>query len=348
MQKNEEIRSISGGAVLGNGTFEAGSLCEDEVLSWGKEVIHKEVKAIHAAGERLDLSFSSAVKLILSCSGKVVVTALGKSGHVAAKIAATLSSTGTPATFLHASEALHGDFGMINHNDMLLAIAFGGETREVVAVCKFARRFGLKVVGITGKLQSSLAQLTDEVLDASIPHEADALGLAPTSSTSVSLALGDALAVALMKARGFKEEHFAQLHPGGSLGKALVRVEELMHKSTAISVVDANADFHSVLEAVTSPNFGIVAVVNKDGLVEGSVTDGDLRRALLKSGGKALDLRAADLMNACPKTVSPDLKAVEVIGLMERYKITSLFVTDTHDKLLGLVRLHDLLAAKIV
>lgn len=348
MQKSEDMTPRFGGTVLNAKPYDTHALSENEVLSWGKEVLQKESLAIRDAGARLDLSFSAAVKMILSCSGKVVVTALGKSGHVAAKIAATLSSTGTPATFLHASEALHGDFGMINHNDMLLAIAFGGETREVLAVCKFARRFGLKVLGITGKPGSSLASLTDVVLDASITQEADTLGLAPTSSTSVSLSLGDALAVALMKARGFKEEHFAQLHPGGSLGKALVRVEELMHKRDSISVVASAADFHAVLEAVTSPNFGIVAVVNDDGFMEGSVTDGDLRRALLKHSGDALKMRAAELMNPSPKTVAADLKALEVISVMEKYKITSLFVTDSQDKLLGLVRLHDLLTAKIV
>ena len=348
MQKNEETRSRSGGAVLSTTPYDAHSLCRDEVLTWGKEVLHKESTAIREAGSRLGLSFSAAVKMVLSCTGKVVVTALGKSGHVAAKIAATLSSTGTPATFLHASEALHGDFGMINHDDLLLAIAFGGETREVLAVCKFARRFGLKVIGITGKTDSSLADLADEVLDASISQEADTLGLAPTSSTSVSLSLGDALAVALMKARGFKEEHFAQLHPGGSLGKALVRVDELMHKRNAISAVLSDADFHAVLEAVTSPNFGIVAVIDAEGRIEGSVTDGDLRRALLKYGGNALKMHAVELMNPSPKTVAVDLKAIEVIGVMEKHKITSLFVVDQQDKLLGLVRLHDLLAAKIV
>ena len=348
MQKNERNSPVPADNILEAGPFNIHTLCEDEVLTWGKEVIQKESLAVLEAGKRLDLSFSAAVKAILTCSGKVVITALGKSGHVAAKIAATLSSTGTPATFLHASEALHGDFGMINKNDLLLAIAFGGETREVLAVCKFARRFGLKVLGITGKPQSSLAGLVDVTLDASIPYEADALGLAPTSSTSVTLALGDALAVALMKAKGFKEEHFAQLHPGGSLGKALIRVEELMHKRDAISVVKPDANFHDVLEAVTSPNFGIVAVASEHDLVEGSVTDGDLRRALLSHGGRALDMCAAELMNPCPKTVSPGLKALEVIGIMERYKITSLFVTEDCDKLLGLVRLHDLLAAKIV
>ncbi|MFK7823813.1 MAG: SIS domain-containing protein [Oligoflexales bacterium] len=348
MQKNEETRSRFGGAVVSTAPFDAHSLCEDELLAWGKEVLLKESDAIREAGCRLGISFSTAVKMILSCSGKVVVTALGKSGHVAAKVAATLSSTGTPATFLHASEALHGDFGMINHNDMLLAIAFGGETREVLAVCKFARRFGLKVIGITGKLDSSLVELTDELLDASITQEADTLGLAPTSSTSVSLAIGDALAVALMKARGFKEEHFAQLHPGGSLGKALVQVEELMHSRDAISKVLPDADFHTVLKAVTSRNFGIVAVTNGGGQIEGSVTDGDLRRALLKYGGSALNMHAAELMNSSPKTVPVDLKAVDVISIMEKHKITSLFVTNEQDKLLGLVRLHDLLSAKIV
>eukprot|EP00536_Pseudo-nitzschia_multiseries_P001713 jgi/Psemu1/294539/fgenesh1_pm.22_\ len=320
----------------------------DEVLSWGKDVIQKESKAVQAAGDRLDMTFASAVDMILSCEGKVIVTALGKSGHVGQKIAATMSSVGTPAHFLHATEALHGDLGMITSKDIVLAITFGGETREVLGVCKFARRRGLKVIGMTGKLQSSLAELADAVLDAGITQEADALGLAPTSSTSVCLALGDALAVALMKARRFRSEHFAQFHPGGSLGRALVLVDEFMHKKENLVVVQPDAGFHSVMEAVTSPNFGIVAVTNKEGLVEGVVTDADIRGALLKHGGKALTMEAADLMDTCPKTISPGVKAVEVARLMDQFNMSSIIVTDQNDEYLGLVRLYDLKKAKMI
>jgi len=351
----DDMTQLTGGPVLSTGIVHKSELHsraydvpEDELLSWGKEIIFKESEAVRNAGERLDLSFASAVKMILDCPGKVVVTGLGKSGHVGAKIAATLASVGTPALFLHAAEALHGDLGMVTSNDIVLAIAFGGETREVLGVCKFARRTGLKVIGMTGKLGSSLAELTDVTLNASITGEADSLGLAPTSSTSVCLALGDALAVALMKARRFKEENFAQFHPGGRLGRNLILAEELMHKKDDLNVVSAEAGFHTVMEAVTSPNFGIVAVTNEEGIVQGSVSDEDIRGALLKHGGEALTMKAAELMNDCPKTVTPGVKAVEVGHMMEQFKMKSVLVTDEKDQLLGLLRLYDLQVAKIV
>lgn len=318
------------------------------VLAWGRDVLLKESQALVTAAERLGESFFQAVQLMLACRGKVVLTGLGKSGHIGAKIASTLSSTGTPAIFLHPTEALHGDFGMLASGDLVLALAYGGETREVLAVCRFAQKAGLPVIGMSGFADSYLAKRSDVFLDVSVVAEADSLGLAPTTSSSLSLALGDALAVALMRARGFSREHFARLHPEGRLGRSLVRVQELMRPLSVLSQVSAQDDFHRVLEAVTSPNFGIVPITDPSAKLLGCVSDGDLRRALLQHGGKALELQAKQLMHAQPKTVRPDVRVVDAIALMEEFKITSIFVCGPEAELLGLLRLHDLLSANLV
>ena len=321
---------------------------QGEIVALGQEVLNKESHAIKLASTQLDGRFAEAIKKILTCRGQVVISALGKSGHVGSKISATLASTGTPAYFLHASEALHGDFGRIMSSDIMLAIAFVGEPREVLSVCKFAKRKGLTVIAITGNLKSSLAKIADIVLDASIPFEADTLGLAPTSSSSVSMSIGDALAVTLMEIRGFSAENFASLHPGGSLGRSFLKVSEVMHPQSMATKIDEYSDFHSILEAVTSPNFGIVPVQSQEGIVLGSISDGDLRRALLKFGGKALNLLAKDLMSASPKVVNLNMEASEVISVLEKYKITSVFVIDSENRYKGLVRMHDLLTARVI
>ena len=324
---------------------------DQTIIELGQKALFIESSAIRACAERLGSSFATAVRMIqktTSAGGRVVVTGLGKSGHAGAKIASTFASTGTPSFFLHASEALHGDFGMIGSRDLILAIAYGGQTREVLAVCQYAKESGHLVIGITGAVASGLSELSDCILDGWVDQEADALGLAPTASTSVTLGIGDALASVLMSLQGFTEEHFARLHPGGSLGRSLMTVNRVMKSRRNTPAVKAIADFHQVLESVTSPNFGIVCVVDAEDRVLGSVTDGDLRRALLQHDSKALLMTAGELMNPDPRMISPDERAVGAAALMEKYQITSLFVVSSGQILLGLVRLHDLMSEKLL
>ncbi len=320
-----------------------------QVVGWGKQALLAEAEALTLAAGRLGASFAAAVEVLSRCRGRVIVTGLGKSGHIGGKIAATLSSTGVPAQFVHASEALHGDFGMIAREDCLVAIAFGGETREVLSVAAFVRNNKQVVIAITGNMESSLARLSDVVLDGRIKNEADPLNLAPTSSSTVALALGDALAVALMNHRQFSREDFYALHPGGKLGRSLAQVSQWMHPLAKLSRIRRQEDFHAVLQAVTTPNFGICPVLNEQDQLEGAITDGDLRRALLQHGAEALKLTAESLMNRRPKTISPELRALDAITMMEQFKITAIFVQcQISMKLLGLLRLHDLLEGKIV
>ncbi len=319
------------------------------LLACGQAAMSLEAAALTTAGSRLGETFAGAVQAVLSRAGKVVVTGLGKSGHVARKVASTLSSTGTSSFFLHPTEALHGDFGMLQAQDCLLAFAFGGETNEVLEVCRFARRIGVPVISFTGNLSSSLAKLSDFVLDAGVAREADPLNLAPTCSSTVAMALGDAVAVTLMTARGFGRNDFASLHPGGSLGRRLSLVGDHMRGAPDFPTVGERADFHTVLEAVTAFNFGIVAVVGPQGELVGAVSDGDVRRALLKFGGQALATHAAEFMTKSPRTIAPTALALDALRVMNDARITQLFVAAPDDpRPLGIVRLHDLLAAKIL
>jgi arabinose-5-phosphate isomerase len=320
-----------------------------ELTLWGRETLELEGRALAKATTRLGEPFARAVRAMLEAQGKVIVTGLGKSGHIARKLASTLSSTGTSAFFLHPTEGLHGDFGMIQPQDCLVAIAFGGETNEVLEVSRYARRVGIPVVAITGKLESTLARLAHIVVDGSVEREADPLGLAPTCSSTVALALGDALAVSLMRARGFTTGDFAALHPGGSLGRRLSLVRDHMHTGERLPKVAESTDFHEILAAVTRQNFGIVAVTSGDKLL-GAISDGDLRRALLKSGGGALAMKAKDLMSREPKTTFDTTLAIDALTFMSNRQITQLFVVtrEAPTQLVGIVRLHDLLAAKIL
>lgn len=319
---------------------------DDSILAWGRRALLDESSALVEAAQRLGPSFCEAVDRILHLEGKVVVSGLGKSGHVGRKIAATFASTGTAAFFLHPSEALHGDLGMVQAQDILLLIAFGGETRETLEVANFGKRHNIPVIAISGKPQSSLAKAATVFLDGSVSREACHLNLAPTSSTTVAMALGDALAVALMRARGFKEKDFAQFHPDGSLGRQLSLVRDHMRRDMlALSVEDS---ISRVLEVITAHNYGIAAVYDKNQQLIGVITDGDLRRALLDKKEKVFDLKAVDLMTKSPKTISPGHLAVDAVKVMEDYRVTSLFVVDDKELVTGLIRMHDLLAAKIV
>ncbi|MBP9707862.1 MAG: KpsF/GutQ family sugar-phosphate isomerase [Oligoflexales bacterium] len=324
-------------------------LTQDQIIKLGQDTIAIEVKALVAAEAKISQNFVDACLLIKKCGGKVVVTGLGKSGHIARKIAATLASTGTSAFFLHPSEALHGDMGMLQARDILLALAYSGETSEVIEVCKFAKRQQIPIIALTGKPDSSLGQLSTVVLDASVAQEACPLGLAPTASSTLALALGDALAVALMGINGITPNEFATWHPAGSLGRRLSLVKDVMLDVSSMQLITENEDFFKVITAVTEKNSGVAPVVNSQGELIGCVTDGDLRRALLKYQSGALEKSASSLMTQNPATVFDSELTLSALNIMEAKKITSIFVLGKKDKkLLGIIKMHDILRSKLV
>lgn len=316
-------------------------------LDYGRGVLNAEAQALTQASERLGSEFSQAVELILRHSGKVVVSGLGKSGHVARKVAATLASTGTASFFLHPAEALHGDLGMLRQGDVLLAIAFGGETEETLGVARFARRNSIPVISISGKPESNLSLLADVALNGSISQEACPLNLAPTTSTTLAMALGDALAVALMKARDFREHDFANFHPAGSLGRKLSLVGDYMR--TDMLSLRSSEGFERILEVITAHNYGVAAVIDDDKRLVGAISDGDLRRALIKGHEGVFSLTAGELMSRSPKCIAPETLAIDAVRYMEKHKVSTLFVSSSEDKkLLGLLRMYDLLEAKVI
>lgn len=321
---------------------------EQQIIGHGRHTLTLESKAIQLAAERLNHQFYQAVEIIDSTQGKVVVCGLGKSGHIGQKIASTLASTGTSAFFLHASEAMHGDFGMISQNDCLFAISYSGETREVLAVVDFALDRGIKVISLTGNIQSSMSKVAHAALDGSVEREADSLDLAPTSSSTVALALGDAVAVALMKKKNFSEENFKSLHPGGKLGNKLATVRDFLHKSEEYSYVGKNDGILAVLQAISIQNCGICAILDEKSRLIGSVTDGDLRRSLLMKKQGLFELCAGDIMTTDPKVIVDTETVLNAISLMERNNITTVFVRDADSHYLGIVRLYDLMLAKII
>lgn len=315
-------------------------------LDIARNVLRLEAEALQGAANSLNKTFLDASEVILNCSGKVIVTGLGKSGHVARKVAATLASTGTPAFFLHPAEGLHGDLGMLSEGDCLIAIAFGGETSETINVASFAKRRNLPVISITGKLDSTLAKISSFVLDGRVLREACPLNLAPTTSTTLAMALGDALAVTVMSLRGFEIHDFAVVHPAGSLGRRLSRVEDHMRQS--VPSLQVGDDFHKVLQIVTSQNFGIAAVLSGSKLV-GAITDGDLRRALIEKQSDVFTCLASDLMSPEPKTIHSNALAIEALQFMEENRIGALFVlSNDSGNLRGIVRMFDLLEGKVV
>jgi arabinose-5-phosphate isomerase len=316
-------------------------------LDSARRVLAIEIAALEAATARLTDGFDRAVELVLACRGRVVVTGMGKSGQVCRKIAATLASTGTSSFFLHAAEASHGDLGMLSRGDVCLAISNSGTTRELVALLPAMKRLHLPIIAITGGRDSPLAESADVVLDAHVDEEACPLGLAPTASTTVQLALGDALAVAVLERRGFSSEDFALLHPGGALGKKLQRVSDVMHPSAEVPRSRERDPMSKVVEAMTAGGFGVVTVVDDAERLLGVITDGDLRRALRKSTDLS-GLTAADVMTRSPKVVSATAFAAEALATMEKYSITSLFIVDGPSKRpVGVIHLHDLLRADV-
>lgn len=307
-----------------------------------------EARAVEALAQRLDDSFPQAVDLILQCRGRVVVSGMGKSGHIGRKIASTLASTGTPAFFMHPGEASHGDLGMITAQDVVLALSNSGESDELLAIIPLLKRLGAKLISMTGKPGSSLARESDVHLDASVSHEACPLGLAPTASTTAALALGDALALALLDARGFSEEDFARAHPGGSLGRQLLlHVSDIMRTGNETPKVPQNASLAAALLEMSRKGLGMTAIVDADNRPVGIFTDGDLRRAF-EHGVDVASTRVADIMHPTPRTIAPNRLAVEAVELMDTHKINALLVTDSTGILVGALNMHDLLKAKVV
>jgi arabinose-5-phosphate isomerase len=311
-------------------------------LATAKRVLQVEADAIAGLIDRLDERFERAVELLLACEGRVVVTGLGKSGLIGRKISATLASTGTPSLFLHAAEALHGDLGMLTSDDVLLAISQSGETEELVALLESVKRLGIHMITLTAQPRSTLAAASDVVLNIAVKEEACSLNLAPTASTAAALAMGDALAISLLERRGFKEEDFAALHPGGRLGKKLRRVEALMHAGGDVPRVLASAKMPDVIYEMSRKGLGMAAVTESDGRLLGIITDGDLRRVMQKSRQNVLELSAADCMTRNPVTLPRTELAASALRLMEERKITSVLVVDEVGRLEGVVHIHDL------
>jgi arabinose-5-phosphate isomerase len=317
-------------------------------LDTARRVLKIEAQAINEVLARLDGSFERAVELLFACKGRVVLSGMGKSGLVARKISATLSSTGTPSFFLHPAEALHGDLGMLARGDMMLAVSYGGETQEIMALLEALKRLEIPLITLTGKTASTLGEASDVALDVSVREEACPLNLAPTASTTVAMAVGDALAVSLLEKRGFQTDDFAALHPAGSLGKKLLRVENLMHAGGALPRVSLDTPMPDVFHEMSAKKLGMTTVTQADGRLAGILTDGDLRRLMEKHRGAVLEMRAGDAMTDNPQTIGPHVLASEALNLMEKRKITSIVVVDEAGAVLGVVHLHDLWTLELI
>ena len=317
-------------------------------IDLAREVLLTEARAVEALAQRLDDSFPLAVDLILQCRGRVVVSGMGKSGHIGRKIASTLASTGTPAFFMHPGEASHGDLGMITAQDVVLALSNSGESDELLAIIPLLKRLGAKLVSMTGNPKSTLAKEADIHLDASVAREACPLGLAPTASTTAALALGDALALALLDARGFSEEDFARAHPGGALGRQLLlHVSDVMRSGDGIPKVSQGAYLSSALLEMSRKGLGMTAIVDAHDKPIGIFTDGDLRRAF-ENGVDVASTIIEQIMHRNPRTILPSRLAAEAVELMDSHKINGLLVVDEHGTLVGALNMHDLLKAKVV
>jgi arabinose-5-phosphate isomerase len=317
-------------------------------LALARDVLTIEAQAVQALVERLDHRFVAALELILRRSGRVIVSGMGKSGHIARKIASTLSSTGTPAYFVHPAEASHGDLGMVESGDVFIAISYSGSSEELLEIVPLVKRRGAKLIAITGSTESALAREADVHLDAAVEQEACPHNLAPTASTTAALALGDALAVALLDARGFSADDFARSHPRGRLPRqALVHVADVMRKGDALPKVGAGASLRDALLEMSRGGMGMTAVLDAEGRVRGIFTDGDLRRALEK-GGDVAARGVASAMSASPRTIAPGALAAEAVQLMEKHKINQMLVVDPRGVLVGALNMHDLFRARVI
>ncbi len=319
------------------------------LVKCARNVIATEAAAIQSLQPRIDGAFSDACRLILACHGRVVVTGMGKSGHIARKVAATLASTGTPAFFVHPGEASHGDLGMIQPEDLVLALSNSGETDELLFILPLLKRQGIHLIAMTGHAGSSLSRQADVHLDVSVPAEACPLGLAPTASTTAALVMGDALAIALLEARGFTADDFARSHPAGSLGRRLLlHISDIMHTGEGIPMVTADATIGEALMEVTEKRLGLTAVVDAEQRLMGVFTDGDLRRTL---DDRNVDLRISPVsrfMSRHPKTITPDQLASAAARLMEQHQVHALLVVDDDNRVVGAFNIHDLLRARVV
>jgi arabinose-5-phosphate isomerase len=311
-------------------------------LNSARRVLRIEAEALAELLQRLDESFERAVELLLACKGRVVIIGMGKSGLIGRKIAATFSSTGTPSIFLHPAEAVHGDLGMLMRDDIVMAVSYGGETEEIIALLETIKRLGLGMIALTGHPKSTIAASSDVVLDVSVKEEACSLNLAPTASTTVAMAMGDALAVSLLERRGFSHGDFAALHPGGRLGKKLLRLENLMHSGESLPRVPVTAKMPDVIYEISKKGLGMTTVVDAGGRLAGILTDGDLRRLMQQRGAATIDLVVGECMNKTPQTLAPSELAGSALRIMEDRHITSVVVIDAEEKPLGVVHLHDL------
>ncbi|MDE0830843.1 MAG: KpsF/GutQ family sugar-phosphate isomerase [Vicinamibacterales bacterium] len=313
----------------------------DVDLRLAREVLEIEAAAITSLVARIDERFAEAVTTLDACAGRVIVTGMGKSGIISRKIAATLSSTGTPAFFLHPAEAVHGDLGVIQADDVVVALSHTGETSEILRLLETIKRVGARVICLTGDPHSTLADAADVTLDCQVRNEACPMNLVPTASTTAALAMGDALAMTLLVKKGFGEHDFAGLHPGGGLGKRLLRTDRLMHAGDSLPVVVANTPMRTALQVMSDKGHGMTCVSTSDGRLAGVITDGDLRRRL--AGGDSLtDDTAGDVMTTAPHTIGPATLAAQALQVMEAHRITSLVVVDDRDQVLGVLHLHDL------
>lgn len=321
----------------------------DNLIDIAKKVIRTEAEALHALTNRLDSSFEKAVDIIFSSRGRVVISGMGKSGLIGKKIAATLASTGTPAFFLHPAEARHGDLGMVTADDVIIAISNSGETEEITALIPFLKRFNVRLVSMTGNTDSTLAKSSDVTLDVSVKEEACPLGVVPTASTTAVLAMGDALAVALLTKRGYREEDFASFHPGGSLGKKLfIKVKDIMHRKDALPLTSPDAPMTEAVMEISSKRLGITVVADGRSQILGVITDGDVRRGIEKWGKGFFDMTASEVMSKNPRTVSEEELAAKALAVMEQYSITVLVVPDREGRAAGIIHLHDILKQGIV
>lgn len=320
----------------------------EKICSLARSVIEIEAQMISNLSTRIDQNFVNACQHLHNCEGRIVVIGVGKSGHISKKVAATLASTGSPAFFIHASEANHGDIGMITRKDVVLALSNSGESEEVTSILPFIKRFGIPLIALTGKPNSTLAKAATVHIDVSVEKEACPLGLAPTSSTTAALVMGDAIAMTLLEMRGFTENDFAMSHPGGTLGKRLLlQVGEIMHTENTIPRVQVNASLKEALVEMTHKKLGMTTVVDDAGALAGVFTDGDVRRAL----DKVVDFHQAtiiEVMSKNPKTITSNLLAAEALNIMESHKITCLIVTDAAQKPVGILHIHDILRAGVI
>lgn len=316
----------------------------EQEIQAGKDIIDMEIKGLEAVKETLDSRFAEAVELLFKTKGKVIVTGMGKSGHIGSKIAATLASTGTPAFFIHPAEASHGDLGMLSKEDSVIAISYSGESRELGDIVHYCRRFGIPLISIVSNPDSTLAKNSNIAIIIPKTAEACPFGLAPTTSTTQSLAIGDAIAMVLLDKKGFSRDEFRDRHPGGKLGQILIMVKDLMHSGTDIPLVEEGSAMSAALIEMTSKGFGCTGVVDKQGKLQGIITDGDLRRKMTPD---LASLKVDDIMTKSPKTIGGNLLGGEALAIMNNFAITSLFVVN-EDKPVGIIHVHDCMRAGIV